>query len=81
MKPTKYPAKGKGRGKKSEKSGEERKQKVKVKTAVSLLNTTTTSKFCFLHMPKLCKLIFGIWIRRPRSVRLLNDFTVSFSSL
>ena len=62
MKPTKYPAKGKDRGKKSKKSGEERKQKVNVKTAVSLLNTTTVSKFCFLHMRELHKLIFGIWI-------------------
>ena len=25
-------------------------------------------KFCFLYMPELCKLIFYIWIRRPRSV-------------
>jgi len=59
MKPTNYPAKGKDRGKKIKKSGEKRKQKVKGKNAVSLLNTTI-SKFCFLHMPELRKLIFGI---------------------
>ena len=44
--------------------GEERKQKVNVKTAVSLLNPKTILKFCFLHMPEHCKLIFCIWIRR-----------------
>ena len=54
---------------KSEKRREERKRKVKVKTA-----------FCFLCMPELRKLIFCIWIRRPRSVRPVNQFVVSFSS-
>ena len=39
------------------------------------------SKFCFLRMPGLRKLIFCIWIRRPRSVRPVNRFVVSFSSL
>ena len=68
-------------GKKSEKRGEERKRKVKVKTAVSLLNPKTISKFCFLRMPKLRKLIFCIWIRRPWSVQPVNRFVVSFSSL
>ena len=38
-------------------------------------------KFCFLHMPKLCKLIFCNWIRNPQSVRPVNGFMVSFSSL
>ena len=38
-------------------------------------------KFCFLHMPKLCKLIFCTWIRNPQSVRPVNGFMVSFSSL
>ena len=81
MKPTKCPAREKKWGKKSEKRGEERKRKVKVKTAVSLLNPKTMSKFCFLRMPELCKLIFCIWIRRPWSVRPVNRFVVSFSSL
>ena len=68
MKPTKCPAREKKQsGKKSEKRREERKRKVKVKTAVSLLTPKTISKFCFLRMPELRKLIFCIWIRRPRS--------------
>ena len=58
-----------------EKKNEERKvkkegkreRKIKVKTAVSLLNPKLISKFCFLRMPELRKLIFCIWIRRPRS--------------
>ena len=48
---------------------------------MSLLNPKTLSKFCFLRMPELRKLIFCIWIRRPRSVRPVNRFVVSFSSL
>ena len=47
------------------KKGEERKRKVKVKTAVSLLNSKTTSKFCFLCMPsegcKLYDLETALW--------------------
>ena len=39
------------------------------------------AKFCFLRMPELRKLIFCIWIRRLRSVRPVNRFVVSFSSL
>ena len=42
-----------------------KESKVKVKTAVSLLNPKSISKFCFLHMPKLCKLIICNWIRNP----------------
>ena len=45
-------------GEKSEKIREEKKQKVKVKTAVSPLNPKTISKFCFLRMPELRKLMF-----------------------
>ena len=64
------------------KKGEERKQKVKVKTAtMSLLNPKPISKFCFLCMPKLRKLIFCIWNRRPWSVWPVNGFVVGFSSL
>ena len=73
MKPTKCPAR--------EKKMRQEKRKVKVKTAVSLLNPKTMSKFCFLRMPELRKLIFCIWIRRPPSVRPVNRFVVSFSSL
>ena len=39
------------------------------------------SKFCFLCMPELHKLIFCIWIRRLRTVQPVNGFVVSFSSL
>ena len=76
-------SKRKNWGKKSKKRGEERKRKVKVKTAVhsSLLNPKTILTFCFLHMPKLRKLIFCIWIRRPWSLRPVNSFMVNFSSL
>ena len=82
MKPIKCPAREKKKwGKKSEKRREERKRKVNVKTAVSLLNPKTMSKFCFLRMPELRKQIFCIWIRRPPSVRPMNRFVVSFSSL
>ena len=47
-----------------EKKMRQEKQEVKVKTAVS--------KFCFLRMPELRKVIFCIWIRRPWSVRPVN---------
>ena len=60
---------------------EERKWKVKVKTVVSLLSPKTISKFSFLCMPELRKLIFCIWIRRPQSVLPVNNFVLSFSSL
>ena len=81
MKPTKCPAREKKGGKKSQKGGEERKRKVKVKTAVSLLNPKPISKFCFLRMPELRKLMFCIWIKRLQSVQPVNGFVVSFSSL
>ena len=38
------------------------------------VTTPEISKFCFLGMPELCMLIFCIWIRRPQSVRPVNDF-------
>ena len=77
MKPTKCPAREKkNEARKAKKRGEERKRKVNVKTAVSLL-----CQFCFLRMPELRKLIFCIWITRPPSVRPVNRFVVSFSSL
>ena len=59
---------------------EKRKQKVKVMTAVSNLNQTMISQFCFLYMPELRKLIAYIWIRRLRSVQPVNDFVASFNS-
>ena len=82
MKPTiKVPSKRKtNEARKAKKEGE-RKRKVKVKTAVSLVNAKTISKFCFLCMPELHKLIFCIWIIRPQSVRPVNGLMVSFSSL
>ena len=33
------------------------------------------SKFCFLRVPELRKLIFCIWFRRPRSLRPVCDLT------
>ena len=79
MKPTKCPAKEKKRGRKSEKRATERKRKVRVKTAVSLIKPNT--KFCFLRMTELRKIIFCIWIRSPQNVRPVNGFMVSLSSL
>ena len=61
MKPPKCPAKEEKMKQEKGKRGEERKWKVKVKTVVSLLNTKTISKFCFLYKPKRRKLIFCIW--------------------
>ena len=57
MKPSKCPAREKKWGKKSQKGGEERKRKVKVKSAVSLFNPKPVSKFYFLRMPELRKLM------------------------
>ena len=36
---------------------------------------------CFLRMPELRNLRFCIWIIRPQSVRPVNGFVVSLSSL
>ena len=41
----------------------------------------TVLKLCFLRMPELHKLKFCIWIKMLQSVRPLNGFMVSFSSL
>ena len=41
----------------------------------------TVSNLCFLCMPELHKLKFCIWIKMLQSVRPLNGFMVSFSSL
>ena len=38
------------------------------------------SKFCFLRMPELRKLIFCISIRRPRRVRPVNGFVVKLQN-
>ena len=38
------------------------------------------SKFCFLRMPELCKLLFCIWIRRPRRVWPVNGFVVKLQN-
>ena len=39
------------------------------------------AKFCFLRMPELCKLIFCIWIRRPRRVWPVNGFVVKLQNV
>ena len=67
MKPTKCAAR--------EKQNEARKAKKEGRRESEM------SKFCFLRMPELRKLIFCIWIRRPPSERPVNRFVVSFSSL
>ena len=66
MKPTKCPAKKKKNKAGKEKEDGRRESEKKMKTAVSLLNLKTNSKFCFLHIPELWKLIFCISIRRPQ---------------
>ena len=60
----------------------------KVKTALSLLNPKTISKFCFLRMPEICKVIPYIppCIKyfageRPRSAWPALGFVVSFRYL
>ena len=74
MKPTKCPAREK-------KTRQEKRKKKGGEKAKSKSQDCCVSKFCFLRMPELRKLIFCIWIRRPRSVRPVNRFVVSFSSL
>ena len=83
MKPISCPAKEKKirQEKQKKRGGEERKRKENVKSAVSLLTPTAVSKFCFLHMPELRKLIFCIWIRRLPNAWPVNSVLVCFSSL
>ena len=64
--------------KKSKRRG---KEKENVKSAVSPLTPTAISKFCFLHMPELRKLIFCIWIRTLPNAWHVNSVLVCFSSL
>ena len=66
------PNKRKKMSQEKRKRGEERKGKVKDKTALEILLS---------GVPELRKLIFCIWIRRPRRVRPVNGFVVSFTSL
>ena len=69
MKPTECPAREKKmRQEKRKKRGEEKAK-------------SKSQDCCVTFKPKLRKLIFCIWIRRPRSVRPVNRFVVSFSSL
>ena len=74
MKPTKCPAREK-------KIRQEKRKKKWGEKAKSKSQDCCVTKFCFLRMPELRKLIFCIWIRRPRSVRPVNRFLVSSSSL
>ena len=71
MKPTKCPATDKKmrQEKRKKRRGEKAKSKSEDYCVTFLvLNPKTISKLCFLCMPKLSKLIFCIWIRRPQSV-------------
>ena len=71
MKPTKCPAREK----------KMRQEKQKNKGGEKAKSKSQDSKFCFLRMPELRKLIVCIWIRRPQSVRPANRFVVSFRSV
>lgn len=62
-------------GHESKRKGEESKQKFKVKTAVSIVNPKTFSKFWFLCLPQLRRLIRCIQTKGCK-----NSFVVSFSS-
>ena len=39
------------------------------------------AKFCFLSVPELLKLIFCIWIRRPRRVRPVNGLPLNYGMI
>ena len=77
MKPTKCPA----REKKMRQEKRKKKGGEKAKSKSQDCCVTFKPKFCFLRMPELRKLMFCIWNRRPWSVRPVNRFVVSFSSL
>ena len=49
-------------------------------TTKTFLYLKTSLKFCFLHLPKLCKLIFCTWIKRPQMVWPVKGFVVRFST-
>ena len=57
------------------------KSHIQCKTPEATEKKKTILKLCFLCMPERHKLIFCIWIKRLQSVRPLNGFMVSFSSL
>ena len=80
MKPTKCPAREKNMRQKKRKRRRGGKANSKSQDCCVTFKHQN-SKFCFLHMPELCKLIFYIWIRRPWTVWPVNGFMVSFSSL
>ena len=80
MKPTKCPAREKKmRQEKPKKRGGEKAESKSQDCRVTF--KPQNSKFCFLRMSELRKLIFCIRIRGPESVRPVNWFVVSFSSL
>ena len=81
IKPTKCPAREKKMWKeKGQKRGGEKEKSKSQDCYMSPSNPKTISKFCFLLMPELHKLIFCICIRRWQSVRPVTGFVVSFSS-
>ena len=80
MKPTKCPAKEKNWGNESERKGEESLAKRKSQDCCVTFNPKN-SKFWFLHMSELCKLIFRMWIRKPWNAWPANSFVVRFGSL
>ena len=68
----------KGREKRKKRGGKKARRKSEDRCVTF---KSKISKFYFLRMPELRKLIFCIWIRRSRGVRPRNSFVVSFSSL
>ena len=80
-KPTKCPAREKKIREEKRKKGGGEKAKSKSQDCCVTFKPKTILKFYFLCMPELRKLIFCIWIRNLRSVRPVNQFVVSFSSL
>ena len=80
MKPTKCLAKEQNEARKAKKKRGGEQVESKREDCCVIFKSKNYSKFCFLRMPKLRKLIFCIWIRRPQSVRPVNSFMVSFSS-
>ena len=81
MKPTKCPAREKkNEARKAKKKGGE-KAKSKSQDCCVTFKPKNYLEILLSAHAELCKLMFCIWNRRPRSVQPVNRFVVSFSSL
>jgi len=78
-KPTKCPAKEINEARKAKKRGGEKAKSKSQDCCVTF--KPKNYKLSFLRISELRKLTYRIWIRTPRSVRPVNRFVVSFSSL